>query len=97
LFPIVCELVEIAKPKSLDGTSLLPQVSDAAAAGRNAVSYNSKASTIRTTTHRLIFHKGGTVELYDHTTPEGETKNLAASGPELVSELKAQLAKRLGK
>lgn len=97
IFPTICELAEIAKPKSLDGTSLLLQVSDAAAPGRNAVSYNSKASTIRTTTHRLISHKGGTVELYDHTSPEGETKNLAASEPELVSELKAQLAERLGK
>jgi iduronate 2-sulfatase len=97
IFPTVCELAEIAKPESLNGTSLLPQISDAAALGRYAVSYSPGDSTIRTKTHRLISHKGGAVELYDHTSPEGETKNLAASEPELVSELKAKLAERLGK
>ncbi len=97
IFPTVCELAELETPGNLDGTSLIPQISNPSASGRSAVSYNSKASTIRTPTHRLIAHKSGAVELYDHTTPEGETKNLADSEPELVAELKAKLTERLGK
>ncbi len=62
IFPTVCELAELDKPDNLDGTSLLPQIQNASAPGRIAVSYNPSASTIRTPTHRLIAHKGGTVE-----------------------------------
>ncbi len=97
VFPTVCDLVGVGKPESLQG-STLPKGSEATPTDvGEAVSYTSKASTIRTATHRLIAHKDGFVELYDHTSPAGETGNIAASAPELVSELKAKLAERLGK
>ena len=97
LFPTICDLANLEKPGSLQGSSLIPQISDSSAPGRVAISYRSGASTIRTATHRLIAHQGGAVELYDHTGPAGETGNIAASDPELVAELEAKLAERLGK
>ncbi|MFT6577172.1 MAG: hypothetical protein ACJA16_005386, partial [Akkermansiaceae bacterium] len=33
------------------------------------------------------------LELYDHTTPEGETKNLAKENPVLAAKLEALLSK----
>ncbi len=40
-------------------------------------------------------HKGGELELYDHTTPQGETKNLAETQPEKATALLKQLRARL--
>ena len=40
-------------------------------------------------------HKGGELELYDHTTPQGETKNLADTQPEKAAALLKQLRARL--
>ena len=63
--------------------------------GHSAVAYKSNASTIRTVTHRMILHKDGFVELYDHTTTERETKNIANQYPQLVEDLKKKLYARL--
>ncbi|HBF16636.1 MAG TPA: iduronate-2-sulfatase, partial [Verrucomicrobiales bacterium] len=62
-----------------------------AASDSTAISYNGKAKTIRTTTHRLIKHRKGHLELYDHTSPEKETKNIAKENPELANKLAAKL------
>ena len=62
-----------------------------------AIAYRGGAQTIRTDTHRLIAHRGGELELYDHTTPEGETKNLAADQPDKAAALLKQLQARLAK
>ena len=43
----------------------------------------------------MILHKDGFVELYDHTTVEKETKNVADKYPKLVEELKNVLTTRL--
>ena len=63
--------------------------------GHPAVAYKSNVSTIRTKTHRMILHKDGFVELYDHTTTEKETKNIANQYPQLVEKLKKKLKARL--
>jgi len=36
----------------------------------------------------MTIHKDGFIELYDHTTVEKETKNVADKYPKLVEELK---------
>ena len=45
--------------------------------------------------HRMTLHQDGFVELYNHTTTEKETKNIAEEYPELVKELKVKLRTRL--
>ncbi|MCP3694634.1 MAG: sulfatase [Planctomycetaceae bacterium] len=96
IFPTLCDLAGLPKPGYLDGVSLLPLLKDPSGKGHVAIAYRSKAQTIRTDTHRLIVHRGGFAELYDHTTRAGETKNVAENNPVLVKELEQQLKKRLG-
>lgn len=95
IFPTLCDLAEIEIPEYADGTSLKEILVDPNAKGHYAISYNNKASTIRTETHRMSLHKDGYVELYDHTNEEKETKNIAKEYPELVKELKVKLSNRL--
>jgi len=95
IFPTLCDLTEVSKPDFVEGTSLAPILKDPSLAGRTAVSYTGKTRTLRTESHRLILHKDGGVELYDHNSPEKETKNIAEGNSELVGQLTDQLNKRL--
>lgn len=95
IFPTLCELTNLPIPEFTAGTSLTPQLENPAAPGHPALAYNSKANTLRTATHRIILHKNGDAELYDHTSPEKETRNIANQHPELVAKLKQQLAAKL--
>ncbi len=95
LFPTLCEMTGVPKPEFVHGVSLRPMLEDAAAAGHVAVAYRSGAQTIRTPTHRLILHKDGYAELYDHTSVAKETRNVAESNPDLVKELSQRLRDRL--
>ena len=94
VFPTLCELANLPQPDFVHGVSLCPLLQDPNAPGHPAVSY-AKARTLRTDTHRLIAHADGYVELYDHTSPEKETRNVAAEQPELVRQLLARLNARL--
>ncbi|WP_242083495.1 sulfatase [Aestuariivivens sediminis] len=95
IFPTLCELTGIAIPDFAEGTSLKGVFDGQDPVDKIAVAYTSKAETIRTTTHRLIVHNDGYVELYDHTNPEKETRNIAEDHMDLVNELTALLkAKR---
>ena len=95
VFPTLCELAGLPSPDFVHGISLRPLLEDPDASGHPAISYGRNAQTIRTKTHRLILHDDGYAELYDHTTPEKETKNLATSNPSLVAELAERLRDRL--
>ena len=95
LFPTLCELAGIDMPEFVDGASLVPQLENVDAAGRDAISYKPGAVTVRTATHRLIVHKDGYAELYDHRSPAKETLNIAEEYPELVEELRGILQERL--
>jgi len=97
ILPTLAELAELPAPEFADGQSLVPQLENPETPGGPAFAYNGSAITIRTDTHRLIAHKGGEDELYDHRTPENETKNLAEAEPELVAELRAMIKERLGR
>jgi len=94
VFPSVCEIAGVAKPDFVDGVSLQSLIDDPTTAGHSAIAY-AKAQTIRTETHRLIVHKDGRCELYDHDTAEGETRNVAAEHPEVVKALLSELNERL--
>jgi len=95
LFPTLCELTGLEQPDFAHGTSLLPQIETPSAKGHTALGYTGRAQTLRTDRYRFTLHKDGYAELYDHTSPEKETKNLAGANPTLVAELKEMLlAKR---
>jgi iduronate 2-sulfatase len=91
LFPTLCDLSGLPIPNFVHGVSLRPLIDDPASPGHPAVSYNGRAKTIRSKTHRLILHNDGHVELYDHMSPEAETKNTAENNPALVEALSSQL------
>ncbi len=95
LYPTLCELSGLPSPPGLDGASLASQLADPEAPGSYAISYGKKAATIRSATHRLTIHEDGAVELYDHDTPEAETRNRAAESPSLVSQLRKLLEEEL--
>ncbi len=95
IFPTLCDLVGIEIPEFGNGVSLKKILEAPNSSGRNAIAYNNKASTIRTSTHRMTLHKDGFVELYDHTTAQKETKNVAEEHLELVKALKDELHSRL--
>ncbi len=92
IFPTLCELAGIPNPDFAQGVSLAAQLENPEAEGHAALGYKSNADTLRTKTHRITVHKDGFVELYDHTSPEKETVNVADKNPELVDQLKQQLA-----
>lgn len=91
IFPTLCDLTGVKTPKFVQGVSLKEILLDPNKTGHPALAYISEASTIRTEKYRMTLHKDGFVELYDHTTKEKETKNIADKQPELVEELKQKL------
>jgi iduronate 2-sulfatase len=94
VFPTVCDLAELPAPDFTDGVSLRPILEAPDTPGHAAISY-AGGRTIRTETHRLIVHRDGFVELYDHTSPAGETENIASEHPDLVQQLLAKLDSRV--
>lgn len=95
IFPTLCELTELPTPEDLDGRSLVSMLKDPSHPGHPAVSYSGKGRTVRTSQHRLILHRDGFAELYDHNSEAGETQNLATSQPEIVSDLTEIIQDRL--
>jgi iduronate 2-sulfatase len=95
LFPTLCELAGLPQPEFVDGSSLVPILNDPTTSGDGAVSYKGNVRTIRSDTHRLILHGSDHAELYDHTTPAKETKNVAEDQPKLVKQLTEQLNAKL--
>lgn len=95
VFPTLCELTGLPVPEFTQGVSLRPILKDVNSPGHAAVAYRSSVRTIRTASHRLILHKDGYAELYDHRTAAKETANIAEDHPELVDRLRQQLEQKL--
>ena len=95
IFPTLCDLTGIEIPEFIHGVSLKEILEYPNTIGHPAVAYKKGASTIRTATHRMTIHKDGFIELYDHTTVEKETKNVADKYPKLVEELKNMLKAKM--
>jgi len=94
IFPTLCDLVGLSQPDFVQGVSLRPILENPQAPGHAAISY-AKARTIRTERYRLIAHRDGYVELYDHYSPGKETENVAADNRDVTQRLLAQLKSRL--
>ena len=97
IFPTLCDLTGIDIPEFSHGVSLKKILDNPTTTGHSAVAYTNEATTIRTSTYRMSLHNDGFIELYDHTTVENETKNVADKHPELVEELKNELKNKLKK
>ena len=97
LFPTLCELTGLDLPDFAHGSSLVPQIEKPNAKGHTAYAYTGGAKTLRTERYRLTLHKDGYAELYDHHSPEKETRNIAEQFPGKVEELKQMLLERASK
>ncbi len=98
VFPTLCDLAGLAMPDFVDGVSLRPLLENPAGPGHPAISYGGRGTrTIRTDTHRLILHGNAYAELYDHTSVEKETKNIAEANPDLAKNLSDYLQERLNR
>lgn len=95
LFPTLCDLTGLDVPDFVAGVSLRGILEKPSAAGHTAISYGKSNRTIRTEQYRLISHKDGHVELYDHASAYGETRNIAGEHPEIVARLTEQMQHRL--
>jgi iduronate 2-sulfatase len=95
IFPTLCELAGLDMPEFVQGESLKGILENPETSGHSAIAYRNGVSTLRTNTHRLTLHKDGFVELYDHTSVEKETKNIADQHPELVKQLIETLQSKL--
>lgn len=91
IFPTLCELTQLPQPDFVDGESLAPLLRGEPLHERTAVSYFSKGRTIRTDRYRLIVHRDGYRELYDHQQSAAETQNIASQAPAVCNELEQLL------
>ncbi len=88
IYPTLCELAGLGKPTGINGDSLVPLITDPATQTGFAISYQNGASSVVQGNYRLIAHHNNEYcELYDHASPEQETRNVAADNPELVKVL----------
>lgn len=99
VFPTLCDLAGLDQPPAFDGRSLRVELlmPGSFKSSKPAISYKGGAQTIRNERWRLILHKNGHVELYDHQSKAGETKNVAEANPEVVEKLTKELQERLKK
>lgn len=95
IFPTLCDLTGIPTPEHLHAKSMKPLIENPKAKGDVAISYTNRAQTIRNERFRLIKHRDGEVELYDHQSEAGETHNVADLYAEIVSQLTTTLELRL--
>ena len=102
IYPTLVEACGLPMPEGLEGTSLLPLLEDPDREWKSAAFHlyprgGRMGRAIRTRTHRLVRWtnpRGGeaAVELYDLAADPDETASIAADNPDLVAELKSQLA-----
>ncbi|WP_297086486.1 sulfatase [uncultured Draconibacterium sp.] len=96
IFPTLCDLTGIEKPGFVHGKSLETLIENDTPDKREAFAYLNGRYTLRTDQYRLIYkEKDQSIELYDHTTPEAETKNIASKNEGIVTELLPVLRKKM--
>lgn len=106
VMPTVLELLEIAPDElALQGTSLVPIARGEPAAGSNERAVFSHGRnvdreldarySVRRGHWRLVVdHEADTVRLYDERSGTGETRNVAASHPKVVAELREAIERQ---
>ncbi|RMF44324.1 MAG: iduronate-2-sulfatase, partial [Planctomycetota bacterium] len=95
IFPTLCELADLPVPPDLNGQSLTTVLDHPDSSGGFAISYFKQAHTVRTDRFRMVEHRDGYVELYDHRHA-GEDKNIAEEHPDVVQVLRDLLMRYHG-
>jgi arylsulfatase A-like enzyme/Flp pilus assembly protein TadD len=104
LAPTVLELVGVAPPAAMDGSSLLGAVEEGRAAGRRAYSETrlpldqlgwSMLAGVRD--DRWAYVRAPRPELYDLAADRGESRNVAAENPETAGALDAEVGAELAR
>ncbi|WP_366184416.1 sulfatase/phosphatase domain-containing protein [Flavobacterium ovatum] len=95
VFPTLCDLTGIKIPNFANGESLISMLENPSKIGHTRLSYNSKENSIRTDKYRMTVHEKGAMELYDHSSKEKESINIADAHPEIVAKLKELLKEKL--
>ena len=103
LYPTVADLAGLPAPDYLDGTSLRPVLHNPDVRVREAAYTRVErrgfhGRSLRTERWRYTEWDGGSqgVELYDHDTDPGETRNVAESLPDKVRTMREHLSRRIG-
>jgi len=91
IFPTITHLANIPTPDFLNGQLLPLESNPEFGEDGEAVSYHRNYITIRNNRYRLIVHKDGYTELYDHDSAARETLNIAESHPDVVARMIARL------
>ncbi len=106
IYPSLCELAGLPLPQGLDGSSFVAALKDPAAKTKEATFHvyprkNMMGRAVRSERYRLVEWKEigaapstAILELYDYENDPLETKNLAKDKPEVISHLRAILAKQ---
>ncbi len=109
LYPTLAELAGLPAPQvpqGMEGKSFVPALRDPTLATKSHILHvyprgERLGRALRTARYRLVEWKvpgsaaeSADLELYDYETDPQETKNLAASQPEVVSQLRTLLAKQ---
>lgn len=91
LYPTICELANVKRPKGLDGESFVSIIKNPKKTTRKAVlSYWRDIVSMRTDTYRLaVFNNGDKQEmmLFDHDKDPNESQNIVKSNPKVVAKL----------
>ncbi len=91
IYPTICELTGIERPKGIDGTSIVPILKKPNREIRTEVmSYWNDKVSLRTDRYRMALHDDGKrryVMLFDHDVDPNETKNIASDNTLIVTEL----------
>jgi iduronate 2-sulfatase len=104
IYPTLCDLAGLPKPKHLQGRSLKPMLDDPAAKGKQvaistmiAPHTKQRGHTLRTDAFRYIAWEGGEKLLYDLRTDADELHNLAKqpAQAERIARMRERLAAHL--
>jgi arylsulfatase A-like enzyme len=94
IYPTLCDFAGVAKPKHLEGRSILPLLKDPNAKRAAAfISYGPQNTAVQSERYRYISYEDGSGELYDHHKDPNEWTNLS-SNPE-YAELKDKMIQKV--
>jgi len=104
IYPTLCDLAGLPKPKHLQGRSVKPMLDDPSAKGKQVAISTMVAThtkevghSLRTDSFRYVAWEGGDELLYDHRTDPDELQNLAdkPAQAERMTRMRARLAAHL--
>jgi arylsulfatase A-like enzyme len=91
IYPTLCDLAEVSKPKGLDGTSFVSVVNNPKNTTRKAVvSYWRDVLSMRTENYRMAVYNDGKkqeIMLFDHQKDPNETINISKNNADIVADL----------